>query len=133
MKNIVLNTTWFLKPAILVLIWVVWNIIPNHGGIDAKTLVIGSLILLVFFSLQPISYTFDRQYLSINYIFGYRRKFEWCRITKIEKGNTYRDCSHYFITMYKLKKEMYAYTASIIANKSTRFYIKKFWDGDFRE
>lgn len=133
MKKTVLNSRWFVKPAFLMAIWVLKLIYPQIKGLTFSTLIVGSIILLFFFSLSPISYTFDKQYLSINYIFGYRKKFEWSRITKIERGNTRYDYTSYQITAYKLNKGIYEHIASIIANENTSFYIKKFWQGKFKE
>lgn len=133
MKKTVLNTRWFVKPICLVLFWCLYFTAGYHqAGKDATPYIIGSMILLFFFSLSPISYTFDEQYLSINYIFGFRKKFEWSSITKIERGDTRYDYTSYQITTYKLNKGIYEHTASIIANENTRFYIKKFWQGDFK-
>ena len=132
MKKTILNSRWFVRLIFLLIIWFLRLINPQVEGLTFSTLIIGSIILLGFFSLSPISYTFDEQYLSINYIFGYRKKFEWSSITKIERGNTRYDYASYQITTYKLNKGIYEHTASIIANENTRFYIKKFWQGDFK-
>ena len=133
MKKTVLNTRWFVKPMFLVIFWCLYFAAGYHqSGKDATPYIIGSIIVLCFFFLSPISYTFDEQYLSINYIFGYHRKFKWESITKIERGNTRYDYTSYQITSYKLNKGIYEHTASIIANKNTSFYIKKFWQGDFK-
>ena len=133
MKKTVLNTRWFIKPICLAIFWCLYFAIGYHqAGKDATPYIIGSMIVMFFFSLSPISYTFDEQYLSINYIFGYRRKFKWDSITKIDRGDTRYDYTSYLITSYKLNKGIYEYTASIIANENTSFYIKKFWQGDFK-
>lgn len=134
MKKTVLNPRWFVKPIFLMIFWCLFFIVGYHQvGKDATPYIIGSIILLFFFSLSPISYTFDEQYISINYIFGYRKKIEWNRITKIERGDTRYDYTSYQITSYKLDKGMHTYTASIIANENTSFYIKRFWNGHFKE
>lgn len=133
MRKTVLNTKWFVKPLCLVFFWCIYFACGYHQvGKDATPYIIASIIVMFIFSLSPISYTFDEQYISINYIFGFRKKIEWNRITKIERGNTRYEYFSYQITSYKLDKGMHTYTASIDANKKTSFYIKRFWNGDFK-
>ena len=132
MKKTIINSQWFLKPLVLLLFWSGYIISPIHYGLDPEILALASLILFGFFAMRPISYTFDKKYLSVNYVIGYRRKFEWDNITKIERGDTRFDYNSYVITAYYLEKGIVSSTANIPANKTTEIYIRKFWNGDFK-
>ena len=134
MKKTVLNYRWFVKPIFLVVFWCLYFLVGYHqSGKDATPYIIGSIILLFFFSLPPISYTFNEEYLSINYVFGYRKKIEWENISKIERGDTRYDYTSYQITAYNHKKGTDTFAGSVIANINTSFYIKKLWKGNFKE
>lgn len=132
MKKTVLNSRWFVRSAFLIVWWCVYFFkVFSHKENDLYVYILGTVIVFSFFCLSPISYTFNEQFLSINYMFGFKRKLEWYNITKIARGDTRYDYTSYWVTVNKLNKGIDEYNVTIPANDTTRYYIKNFWHGDF--
>ncbi len=91
------------------------------------------LILFVSLLFRPVYIEFDKECLTIHFLFGFFQKLNWDTIWKIERQSVPSDIRYYLVFGDSYGKKAFFTSNRIPYNRKIQRLLREYWSKDFKK